>query len=196
MFYYVALFTALLTAIYMTRLMVLVFLGKFRGDSHAKEHLHESPLTMQIPMWILAAGCVFAGYVWSVPHEESHMSVWFFVLSGTAAAVIGLLFAGIYFSKKIPKHPGHNELVGFARTWTLSFDVLHYFCGVLPTRIAVFVLSWVNIFLRITVNIICAIPMICSESLRYMQANRLRMQLSLSVVCSIILAYWLVFFIR
>jgi NADH-quinone oxidoreductase subunit L len=220
-FFYIALFTALLTAVYMTRLMVLVFFGKFRGSSHEAEHLHESPLVMQLPMWVLAAGCVFAGYAWAglIPGcdyfektlkpvlgmsqglssflhgEAAHHSVWFFVLGGSIAAFAGFAFAGIYFSRKIPRYPGHGELVGFARVWTFAFDALHYVCGVLPASISVFILSWVNKFLQITMLVISAIPYICANGLRLMQASKLRMQLALSVLCTIILVYWLLIFI-
>jgi NADH-quinone oxidoreductase subunit L len=210
-FYYAALGTALLTAVYMTRLMVLVFLGKFRGDSHTAEHVHESPLVMQLPMWILAAGCVFAGYAWAptalepifelshnlnIFKSEIHLSPWFFICCGGCAAVLGAVLAGIYFKKNIPRYPGHGELVGFARIWTLAFDGLHFAIGIVPMRIAMFAADIVNRFLRITMMIIGSIPTICAEGLRNMQANKLRMQLALSVICSIILAYWLVFFIR
>jgi NADH-quinone oxidoreductase subunit L len=215
--FYVALSTALLTAVYMTRLMVLVFLGKFRG--HAAEHIHESPLVMQVPMWILALGCIFAGYAWAslIPGYDifektlapvlglakslilsggNHLSPLLCCIMGSLAAFTGLVLAFIYFSKKIPKYPGHGELAGFAKKWTFSFDALHFICGVLPVRIAMFILSYVNGFLRITIIIIGAIPAICSEGLRYMQANKLRVQLALSVISAVILAYWLVIFIR
>jgi NADH-quinone oxidoreductase subunit L len=220
-FYYAALGTALLTAVYMTRLMVLVFLGKFRGDSHAAEHVHESPFVMQLPMWILAAGCVFAGYVWAglIPgcdylkatfapvfelshnlnvfnKSEVHLPLWFFACGGGLAAVFGTALAWVYFSKNIPRYPGHGELVGFARIWTLAFDALHFILGVVPTRIAMLFADLINRFLRITMIVIGSIPIICAEGLRCMQANKLRMQLALSVICSIILAYWLVFFVR
>jgi NADH-quinone oxidoreductase subunit L len=191
--YYAALFTALLTAVYMTRLMVLVFLGKFRGDEHAAKHLHESPIVMQAPMWILAVGCIFAGYVPLT--EESHLNLFLAAIS-SATAIAGLVFAGFYFSKKIPKHPGHNELVGFAKIWTFSFDALHYVCGILPVRIAAFLLDLVNQFLRTTMSVFSMVPYICSEGLRFMQANKLRVQLALSVISSVVLIYWLVFFIR
>jgi len=221
LFYFVALGTAMLTAVYMTRLMVLVFLGKFRGDAHTAEHIHESPFVMQIPMWILAAGCVFAGYAWAglIPgcdyfkatlapvfetshslniliSDSHHLSPWFFCIAGCFIAVLGAVFAWYYFSKKIPRYPGHGELVGFARLWTFTFDGLHFICGVAPMRVAVFVAELINKFLRITMIIIGSIPIICAEGLRYMQANKLRMQLALSVICSIILAYWLVVFVR
>jgi NADH-quinone oxidoreductase subunit L len=69
--------TALITAIYMTRLMVLTFWGKARfGDthtpeahgSHGDEHEsgglpHESPRSMVLPLVVLAAGALFAGYL-------------------------------------------------------------------------------------------------------------------------------------
>jgi len=192
--YYVALFTALLTAIYMTRLMVLVFLGKFRGDKHTAEHIHESPIVMQTPMWILAAGCIFAGYA-PLTSDEEHLNIALAAIS-SAAAIAGVVFAGFYFSKKIPKYSGHNELVGFARIWTFCFDAVHYVCGVLPVCIAAFFLDWVNKFLRATVSVASMVPSICAEGLRFMQANKLRVQLSLSVISSVVLVYWLVFFIR
>lgn len=69
--------TALLTAVYMTRLMVLTFWGKARfGDTHTPEAHgshgdqhesgglpHESPRSMVLPLVVLAAGALFAGYL-------------------------------------------------------------------------------------------------------------------------------------
>lgn len=52
---------AAMTASYMFRLYVLVFLGEFRGDAHTKEHLHESPSVMTIPLIVLAILSVFGG---------------------------------------------------------------------------------------------------------------------------------------
>jgi len=191
-FYYIALFTALLTAIYMTRLMVLVFFGKFRGEQHTADHLHESPFVMQFPMWILALGCIFAGFA---PIAEGH-SDWFFAISGTTAALLGLGFAWVYFNKKVPKYNGNDKLTGFAKKWTLLFDYLHFACAALPARISIFILIQVHKFLRITMVIISAVPVICAEGLRFMQASKLRVQLTLTVISCVILAYWLVFFIR
>lgn len=89
--WFIGAITALLTAIYMTRLMVLTFYGKERfnasghdsahhahGESHQAvtppgvgpdEHEHhagpprESPLSMILPLAILAIGAVLAGYL-------------------------------------------------------------------------------------------------------------------------------------
>jgi len=52
---------ALLTAFYMFRLVFMTFHGEFRGDHHTKEHLHESPSAMTIPLVILAALAAVAG---------------------------------------------------------------------------------------------------------------------------------------
>ncbi len=61
--YFTALFTAFLTAFYMTRLVVLVFFGDYRGDKEVFEHLHESPSIMTIPLLILAVGSLAIGWI-------------------------------------------------------------------------------------------------------------------------------------
>ena len=74
--WFIGALTALLTAIYMTRLMVLTFWGHQRlgkghhdaaastgEDTHHAGSPHESPLSMVIPLVVLAAGAVFAGYL-------------------------------------------------------------------------------------------------------------------------------------
>src|SRR5262249_49409198 len=70
--------TALLTAIYMTRLMVLTFWGNERfsasesapganstseGHEHHPSMPHESPRSMTAPLVVLAVGAIFVGYV-------------------------------------------------------------------------------------------------------------------------------------
>ena len=52
----IALFTALLTAAYMARLLFLTFFGEFRGGHEAEHHVHESPWSMLVPLVLLAIG--------------------------------------------------------------------------------------------------------------------------------------------
>jgi NADH-quinone oxidoreductase subunit L len=59
--YVILMVSVALTAIYMFRLYFLVFHGDFRGDDHAKKHLHESPANMTLPLIILAILSVFGG---------------------------------------------------------------------------------------------------------------------------------------
>ncbi len=54
---------AVLTAFYMTRLVMLTFYGKPRMDHHTAEHIHESPKTMTIPLIILAVLSAVGGYI-------------------------------------------------------------------------------------------------------------------------------------
>lgn len=56
---------AVMTAFYMTRLMALVFWGKSRVPSDT--HPHESPLTMTIPLIVLAVLSGVAGFL-GIPH--------------------------------------------------------------------------------------------------------------------------------
>ncbi len=81
----IAAVTALLTAIYMTRLMVMTFWGKERfgqdhsHDAHAHQP-HESPAVMWLPLALLAVLSVIGGFVGVSPalssmiglHSENH----------------------------------------------------------------------------------------------------------------------------
>ncbi|MEP6066772.1 MAG: NADH-quinone oxidoreductase subunit L [Paracoccaceae bacterium] len=55
---------ALMTSFYSWRLIFLTFFGEARGDKHTHEHAHESPMTMLIPLGVLALGAIFAGMIW------------------------------------------------------------------------------------------------------------------------------------
>ncbi len=57
------LFTAGLTAFYMFRAVFLTFDGEFRGTEEQHHHLHESPAVMTVPLILLAAGAIGAGWV-------------------------------------------------------------------------------------------------------------------------------------
>ncbi len=61
--YAVLVFGALLTTFYMFRLLFLVFFGSYRG----KAHPHESPLSMTVPLMVLAALSVVGGVI-NLPH--------------------------------------------------------------------------------------------------------------------------------
>jgi NADH-quinone oxidoreductase subunit L len=44
--------------------MFMTFYGAPRGDHHAHDHAHESPVVMLIPLGVLSLGAVFAGMIW------------------------------------------------------------------------------------------------------------------------------------
>jgi len=62
-YWILALAAAMLTAFYMTRLMVMTFHAENRTGSREAEHLHEAPRTMWIPLVVLALLSVFGGWI-------------------------------------------------------------------------------------------------------------------------------------
>jgi NADH-quinone oxidoreductase subunit L len=61
--YTVGVVTAGMTAFYMWRLMHMTFYGSSRVEPSAAAHIHESPPVMTVPLTVLAAGSVLAGWI-------------------------------------------------------------------------------------------------------------------------------------
>ncbi len=115
--------TAMITAFYMTRLIILTFFGDKRWDEGA--HPHESPFTMTIPLIILAVFSAVAG-LWNTPvrlglehfleptfgsihqvHPAGGLTVWALALISLAVIVIGILVAyGRYGRGDLPTEEG------------------------------------------------------------------------------------------
>jgi NADH-quinone oxidoreductase subunit L len=124
--YGVALFTAMLTAFYMFRLLVLTFTGKFRGTEEQAHHLHESPAAMTMPLIILAILSVIGGWIGipemimqggdkltqflapvipmrgAGPETVSHSTELSLMGISTVVALIGIVFAWMKFKKYTP----------------------------------------------------------------------------------------------
>jgi NADH-quinone oxidoreductase subunit L len=56
---------AFMTAFYSWRLMFMTFHQPTRADHHTYDHAHESPWVMLVPLLVLAAGAVVAGFAFS-----------------------------------------------------------------------------------------------------------------------------------
>jgi NADH-quinone oxidoreductase subunit L len=67
-----ALVAAMLTAFYMTRLMIMTFHGKSRLPEEERHHLHEVPWIMYVPLVVLAVLSVAGGWI-NVPEAIGHM---------------------------------------------------------------------------------------------------------------------------
>jgi NADH-quinone oxidoreductase subunit L len=108
----VALLWVFISGVYTWRLVGYTFLGRPR-DPHLYEHVHESPASMTLPLIVLAALSVVAGFV-VIPdvaraiglpggfgelvyttggHAEEYHFNGELALAGTLAAVLGILFA-------------------------------------------------------------------------------------------------------
>jgi NADH-quinone oxidoreductase subunit L len=73
--WFVGLATAAMTAFYMWRLMNMTFYGKSRASAEVQAHVHESPAAMTVPLMVLAAGSVLAGWLgvpklWSIFNDS------------------------------------------------------------------------------------------------------------------------------
>jgi NADH-quinone oxidoreductase subunit L len=55
--------TAILTSIYSWRLIYKTFHGNYRNENYAYEKVHESPLVILAPLFLLTLGAVFAGFL-------------------------------------------------------------------------------------------------------------------------------------
>jgi NADH-quinone oxidoreductase subunit L len=94
-FFLLGVFTAFLTAFYMTRLFVVVFFGKARSE--AAGHGHDGPARMTGPLVILAVFSVLAGYFSSVLGSDFHAALHHLheAKGATWAMILGTLaFAG------------------------------------------------------------------------------------------------------
>lgn len=61
--YFCVLTTVFITALYTFRLMFMTFYGEPRMDKHTREHLHESPWVVTIPLVVLAVPTVASGWL-------------------------------------------------------------------------------------------------------------------------------------
>ena len=61
--FYLGILAAFLTAFYSWRLLIMTFHGKPRASKEVMDHVHESPAVMTIPLFVLALGALFSGYL-------------------------------------------------------------------------------------------------------------------------------------
>jgi NADH-quinone oxidoreductase subunit L len=106
LFVAVGLATSLLTACYSWRLMFLAFFGKPREDSAAAAH--ESPRTMVVPMYVLALGCIFAGWIPAL----IHWSDWPLMLVSAALAFGGIALAWRFYLASPERRADWNARFG------------------------------------------------------------------------------------
>lgn len=124
--FYMGLFGAVLTAFYMTRQVYYVFFGAERS----KEHAHESPAVMTVPLMILAAAAIIVGFfgtpAWPWLHSYltghelkfdlgalSHSLTLMLVSTGVVAVGIGS--AWLLYSRKSPRTAAEPDPLEAAR---------------------------------------------------------------------------------
>ena len=135
---------ALLTALYMGRLIFLVFFGEERFGQRERKHLHESPAVMTVPLVVLSVPSIFAGFLegWfteflgrSVPNhlrEVSHSTELSLVFITVSLALLGLIVAALfyYWRKLSPEVITENPLIKPLYTVVYNkyyFDEIYYY---------------------------------------------------------------------
>ena len=121
--WFIGILTALLTAFYMTRLIILTFFGEARWDEGA--HPHESPPTMTVPLIILAVLSAGAGLL-NTPvrlglehfleptfgavkqvHPPDGVTLWLLALASLIVVIIGIGIAYARYGRgELPTEEG------------------------------------------------------------------------------------------
>jgi NADH-quinone oxidoreductase subunit L len=111
--YFCVLATVFVTALYTFRLIFMTFHGQPRMDAHTKEHLHESPWVVTLPLVILAIPTIGAG--------------WF----------IGPIVFGSYFDGAIHVLPQHDAITQLGAEYTGVFGMMIHALSTTPFWLSV-----------------------------------------------------------
>jgi NADH-quinone oxidoreductase subunit L len=209
--YAIALSTAVLTAVYMTRMMILVFWSKSRVAPDVAHHVHESPLTMQFPLWVLGLGSLVVGFAWAEPFHLDWFARHLTEIVGPAQALlpvaggeglsavlldsIGVVAAALGILVAFALHRAgkfHENSTGpissAAKAWTLLFDGIHSIVGIWPVRIVSWTLdTLVHPFLVAFARLFGWGVEVAGRGVAMIQTRKLRWNLGLSVLGFLVL---------
>jgi NADH-quinone oxidoreductase subunit L len=143
--WFFALCGAGMTAFYMFRQLFMTFYGDCRADHHTREHLHESPTVMTMPLVVLAIGAALVGFIglpavlggsqfahWLEPvihaheHHGSHALEWGLMALSVGVASSGAFLAYLMYRRESVSPEIFARLAGgalyrlFDRKWYLD----------------------------------------------------------------------------
>lgn len=166
--YVIGSLASIMTAFYMFRLLYLTFFKNFRGTQEQKNHLHESPAAITIPLWILGILSVVGGIVslpgnsWLNSYLEpiivnsanAHPHVlgtteYILMAIAVLGACIGLFIAYSKYIKKGELPPADEKMTGFHK-------VLYnkYYIDEIYMKIIVKPIYMLSVFFRDVVEVI------------------------------------------
>ncbi|MRR52601.1 MAG: NADH-quinone oxidoreductase subunit L, partial [Rhodocyclaceae bacterium] len=193
--YWVGVVTAGMTAFYVFRAIFMCFFGTYRGSAHP----HESPLSMTVPLGILALLSLGGGYL-DVPHylepmfggEHAPHDTSLVVISVMAGAT-GILLAFLFYIVK----PGLAD--GLSRAFGPVYRLVHdkyrvdelYDATIVhPTRDGSRILLWRGFDMGVVdgiVNGAGSLARLVGGGLRYMQSGYIRRYAAWVVLGAIVL---------
>jgi NADH-quinone oxidoreductase subunit L len=113
--WYLAVGGALLTAFYMFRAVYMTFHGEFRGGEDAKNHLHESPRSMTVPLIILGVLSAVGGFL-GFPGQLFHKTGWNLIEDFLHPVILPIGDAA-HAATVTTDHTGHA--IGLGTEWLL-----------------------------------------------------------------------------
>ena len=159
---YLLIFGALMTAFYMSRVYFLTFWGKFRGTHEQEHHLHESPLSMTLPLMVLAVLSVVGGYllqgymehnlvqsvVASPVIDEHHLHSLHTIMYGVTAAALALaVFAYVRYVSQGTVPSADADMVGLEKTVYNKYFVDEFYESAITkplNRLSSFFSTWIE----------------------------------------------------
>jgi len=206
----IGLVTALLTAFYMTRQVLMTFFGEQNfettGDHAVKPH--ESPKLMTIPLMILSGLAVVAGLLnlplknmhyladWIEPSlfgNEVHLDTpnstkWILALVAIAVGLTAIALAGsVYYKKRFNK----VEPQFFADAWSIDSSYARFFGG--PGRLVFDALSWFDrTVIDGLVKGVGKVSVVAGQSLRPLQTGYIRSYGLSIVIGTLAVAGWFI----
>jgi len=161
--------TSVLTAVYMFRLYWLTFYGEFRGSEHQKNHLHESPATMTLPLIVLAVLSAVGGFIgmpelfhaphflneflapviFKSTHEEASHTFEIMLMSVSVILLAIIMYAtySYYVTKKVKPEEDSEELDSFAKLLTNKYYVDEIYAAIITKpldKLAAFVYKYID----------------------------------------------------
>ncbi|MGF1678142.1 MAG: NADH-quinone oxidoreductase subunit L [Candidatus Methylacidiphilales bacterium] len=189
----VGLFTAFLTAFYMTRLFVVAFLGSARGS--AVDHAHESPAVMTWPLLALAVLSAAGGYLgilhfMAPDYRADHTGAALVVGASVIALLSGVAGGWILYSGGAVERIRLSVLER-----KFYFDELYTLLLVRPQQAWSRALDWVDQWIigGVLVRGIAAVGTFTGEVLRLLQAGHLQAYAYFFVLGVVFLCYWILF---
>jgi len=105
--FWIGIGAAALTAFYSWRLIIMTFHNKPRADHDTMHHVHESPAIMIVPLLVLAAGAIFAGWAfYDLFVGEGRMAFW-----GASIFTLGGEHDVLHAAHNVPEWVPHGPLL-------------------------------------------------------------------------------------
>ena len=200
----IMLFTAGLTAYYTFRMFFLCFHGELRLPDEAGHQPREAPRTMIWPLYALALGAIFAGYLGVTPAagsdaflgvfrphgffhaylghstvghpEHGHGGLWLMYLSALVA-LAGILLAWVRYGAATTTEPDRQLLGGLWNLWHAKYyvDELYDYAFVRPLRnLGRLLFATDNVGVDGVVWLVAAVPRGLAFGLHFLQRGALQ----------------------